>query len=344
MKYPSWWAQLPLAWVSINQAVRAVIHLSLPKSVEQFYQEAGRAGRDGLTADCALLWQKKDTALLAHFIGQVQDRAEQERSWQRYHEIKRFAESPLCRHLQICRHFGEVKKQWTTCGMCDVCAEPPEWLLGKTADLAIVKTPKPKPATTAAPEGLNLELLEYLREWRREISHRENIPAFMVLHDSGLEDLCRKQPRTSGALLHVLGIGEKKAQLYGQAILDALEQFRQGARSNHREEPKEAPAEETIRLLKEGRTFQEIADIRQRRLNTVIDNVANLVEKNQIGFDERWIAPDRLREIEDAAARLGIERAKAIKEAVQADITYGEIRLVLSRLRSTRTTQPDRPG
>ena len=115
--------------LGINKAaVRAVIHLSLPKSIEQYYQEAGRAGRDGEAADCILLWQKRDTGLLAHFIEQVTDPAERERGWQRYHAIRRFAESKSCRHRQICSHFGETPK-WTSCGACDVCGCESQWLL-----------------------------------------------------------------------------------------------------------------------------------------------------------------------------------------------------------------------
>src|SRR5438309_871289 len=107
--------------LGINKAaVRAVIHLSLPKSIEQYYQEAGRAGRDGLPADCLLLWQKRDAGLLAHFIEQVEDPAEKQRGWQRYHEIRGFAESQSCRHRQICSHFGENVK-WKSCGACDIC-------------------------------------------------------------------------------------------------------------------------------------------------------------------------------------------------------------------------------
>lgn len=311
--------------LGINKpGVRAVIHLALPKSIEQYYQEAGRAGRDGFPADCALLWQKKDTGLLAYFINQMNDAREKERSWKCYREIRQFAEAKVCRHRQICAHFGERVK-FENCGMCDVCAELPEWLTQRGRRVAKAQPAKP---TAADPE-----LVEYLREWRREISRRESIPAFMVLPDSSLEDLCIKQPRTASALLQVVGIGEKKAQLYGQAILQALEQFRQGARASQRVVAKESRDEETMRLLREGHSLEQIAEIRARRLSTVVDHVSKLVEKGLVEFDKRWVIPERVGQIEQAVARYGTERLNPIKSAVAAEISYEEIRLVLARLR-----------
>ena len=73
--------------------------------------------------------------------------------------------------------------------------------------------------------------MEYLREWRREMARLSAVPAYIVLHDTSLVDLCRLQPRTRAELLQVTGIGERKLELYGAEILAALERFRQGARA-----------------------------------------------------------------------------------------------------------------
>src|SRR6202034_1738699 len=155
--------------LGINKAtVRAVIHLALPKSVEQYYQEAGRAGRDGNPADCILLWRKQDAGLLGYFANQILDAAERDRAWQRYHVIRAFAEGNQCRHRQICTHFGETPK-WTTCGACDVCGSMPEWLNQSSASRAVRKVSSVRESADkkALPASSDTELREYLREWRR---------------------------------------------------------------------------------------------------------------------------------------------------------------------------------
>src|SRR5579872_6428117 len=154
--------------LGINKAtVRAVIHLALPKSVEQYYQEAGCAGRDGNTADCILLWRKQDAGLLGYFANQILDAAERDRAWQRYHTIRAFAESGKCRHRQICTHFGETPK-WTSCGSCDVCGAAPEWLTEVMTPAVALKAVSSKGVSAAgAVADADQELREYLREWRR---------------------------------------------------------------------------------------------------------------------------------------------------------------------------------
>ena len=336
--------------LGINKAtVRAVIHLSLPKSIEQFYQEAGRAGRDGNSADCILLWQKRDAGLLGHFANEIQDPAERDRAWRRYHKIREFAESGKCRHRQICMHFGETPK-WSSCGACDVCGALPDWLIPtltegtrKASRVSQSRSKERLPSASFGPKPQpdESELREYLREWRRATAKEQAVPAYVVLHDTTLDEICRLSPSSLADLRTITGIGERKAELYGKEILQALHRYRSGARAAQYQ-VETAPQQETLQLLKDGKTLEQIAAIRGRQISTVMNAAAVLVEAGEVEFSREWIDPQKLAVIEAACSRCNgdnYQRLKPLKQMLPPEITYDEIRLVVASIRRQNGTR-----
>ncbi len=105
--------------------VRWIIHHDLPKNIEGFYQETGRAGRDGLASECILLFSAGDAMKQIHFIDQMSDDTERDIARGQLRRMMAFAESSGCRWADLLSYFGEVL-EGGECGNCDACLEPRE--------------------------------------------------------------------------------------------------------------------------------------------------------------------------------------------------------------------------
>jgi len=186
----------------------------------------------------------------------------------------------------------------------------------------------------AAPAEADPALAEYLREWRRSMARENKVPAYIILHDTTLEELCRRRPANLAELMQVPGIGERKADVYGAEILQVLRNYGEGARATAKVAREPAPAEQTLRLLNEGRSFEEIARIRARQVSTIVCTVASLIETGQVKLDPKWISPDAQPLIEAACLQHGVERLKDIKEAVPPYVSFEDIRLVVAQMRA----------
>jgi ATP-dependent DNA helicase RecQ len=308
--------------------VRFVVHAGAPKSLEHYQQEAGRAGRDGLAAECLLLYSSADFLKwrrIMELSGELSDA-----DVAHLRQMEHYASAFTCRHKALVEHFGQSYES-TDCGACDVCLGEIErvedgltlaqkigscvarvkqrfgvghvaavlegkrtpqvaqnghdalstfgllqnlstaeikgyieqliargflqrtsgdypvleltapgvaMLRGQVAAEDIVLCRQPKASTRSKSrggrdaamgrvereswEGVDRELFDALRALRLEIARGRGVPPYVVFHDSTLREMARLKPGSLSALLHVPGVGARKAEDFGQQFLDAI--------------------------------------------------------------------------------------------------------------------------
>ena len=297
--------------------VRWVIHLGLPKSIEAYYQETGRAGRDGDPAVAHMLWGADDVQRMRRWIDTGDASEERKREEHvRLAGLVAFAEHTGCRRVPLLTHFGEPAPP--PCGNCDNCLNPPAlvdvtqdarkllsaayrtsqrfgighltavllaqpnerterlghenlsvWGIGTASSAAhwkavgqaliaadalradehgglsfgpaaraivkgevafamreLVAAPR-RPSRRAAPGSpapnpVDDPMFERLREVRRDLAAAASVPPYVIFHDSTLRAIAALRPATLSALGGVSGVGARKLEAYGAAMLAAL--------------------------------------------------------------------------------------------------------------------------
>ena len=209
--------------------VRFVIHRDLPKDVESWYQEIGRAGRDGLPSDCFLFYSWADVKLHERFLSDIDDPQVFHQKRQATADLFRLVESGACRHQAILAHFDEAMAPCATA--CDVCTGIE--LHDLAADAMAVggavvdgrERSKPRASLGADLAPGDEELFQRLRELRKALADRQRVPAYIVFSDKVLLEMATRRPSNEMELLDVSGVGPAKLQKYGSEFLAVLRQL-----------------------------------------------------------------------------------------------------------------------
>jgi ATP-dependent DNA helicase RecQ len=422
--------------------IRFVLHTGMTPSVEHYQQETGRAGRDGLEAECVLFYSGADVVTRRNMT--LRDRDEGKLDPElvpgiltRLEKMAVYARGSSCRHKMLVEHFGQTYqaagckacdvclaeldfepesrviaqkilscvarvgqrfgvghvvavlrgqdteriRQWrhdqlSTYGLLKECAEKQvrDWtyqlveqgaltqtddeypvlklndtsweVLRNQRDVRLLKVVK-KAARRAreeidSMEGVDEELMEVIRSWRRSRAEARGMPPFTIFHDSTLRELCRVRPSSLEALRLITGIGDTKLRDFG-AELVALLRSHCGAKGLSMDVPVKnvspriaepaklsATAEASFPLFRRGASIDQVKQKLERAASTVMEYLCAFIRDERPKSIEPWVSPEVQARVLSAARQVGALRLKPIFVALGEQVSYDTIRIVLA--------------
>ncbi|MHC5103103.1 MAG: DNA helicase RecQ [Planctomycetota bacterium] len=421
--------------------VRTVIHTGMPKSLENYQQESGRAGRDRLEAECCMFYSGGDYGVWK-FLMRDMPAAAQDVAMDKLNKMYAFCTGAACRHEDILRYFGQTLEK-DNCGACDIClgevdsiddaltvaqkilscivrlqqqfgsgynalvlagskdkrilenrhdelstygllnhfSKPVihswiEQLVGqgylekygeynqlavtdkgravlkgeatprllKPAEKKMTRISKPTPESW---EGVDAGLFEELRTFRKQEAREKGVPPFVVFGDATLRELARIRPSSPKLLMTVKGIGAKKRQQYGRAVLTIIKKYcdkhhldmDMGIEAVPRQiKPsveKTTAKEQAFELFTKQRPIREIAATVNRAESTTVQYLIEFIRQENISDSSAWIDKKTSKNIEQAVRKIGSKQKKLIFNHLNKQVDYMQINITLACMRNS---------
>jgi ATP-dependent DNA helicase RecQ len=422
--------------------VRYVVHMDLPKNIESYYQETGRAGRDGVDSEALLFYTAADIMKLKSFV-QIEDNADQtEIAMKKLDQMGRFGELVTCRRKYLLNYFNESADEY--CGNCDVCLSQVELfdgtILAQKAISAVARLQESfgagyvidflrgsnsekireqhkslktygvgaditkddwnkiirelvergylsktegrypvlrmaeksnsvlkglervmltkvkisiEPVVDVEEEKLPYENALFLRlkDTRRQLAFSENVPAYIILSDSSLIELCTYLPQNIAEIATISGFGAVKVQKYGNQFLETIVEYCTMQNLNSRIHLKSAKRQrkprperetdtkqQTYELFIKGKSISEIATLRGFSFSTIEGHLAFYVQQGKIPL-EQLMDREKITVIAAAIDKIGGNTLTPVKAHLGDKFSFGEIKYVMAHIENLKARE-----